>query len=636
MKNIFTPVTPILLLSSILVACGGGGSGGDNSSSNETTNSSDVTSTGTISRFGSVYVNGVRYDTSTTQVINADDGSVLLTNPSNAQLKAILGLGQVITVRGTRDDNNGVASSIIVDNELIGEVTSVSSADVSFVVLGQLISVTPETIIDDSLIETVRGSEIPNDLAFGDPSVTETLEQLLPIGTLVEVSGFPTQNGFEATRIEDTTELAGINFEAEVKGTVSNLTATEFTLNGLTVLYDTADLDPEDFNNIALENSQFVEVHGTAISATTIDATRIELEDRRFDNDFSLGNSGKFEIEGIIQSIQADASGTGGIITINGFDIHVDNISGFVEGIRIEIKGTILSDGSLSITRVKDESKNNIRIDDQVISADLTSFTTRLGLTITPTIRSRLEDDTIEDDDNLSVSDFLSNVNGQYIEARGFPLGSDIAWSKIEIEDDNKQECRLRGRVANISGDATSFSFTIEGITINSDQVSDNNFESGNDVSIGRSQFFAQLNDGDSVQAKSDKNGIGCTDGELIARELEFEPEDNMLYGSNDDDSSDDLNDDSTSNDSFDNEIVGTASNITATSFDLAGLTITVNDNTLIDDSLIESALGFEVENEDSFGNLNFTLGELISNGMPLEVIVDRANGNLALSIEDR
>ena len=42
-------------------------------------------------------------------------------------------------------------------------------------------------------------AEIPNDVRFGD--LPETLDQLLSTGMLVGVSGFPSQNGLEATRV---------------------------------------------------------------------------------------------------------------------------------------------------------------------------------------------------------------------------------------------------------------------------------------------------------------------------------------------------------------------------------------------------------------------------------------------------
>ena len=137
------------------------------------------------------------------------------------------------------------------------------------------------------------------------------------------------------------------------------------------------------------------------LSATMIDASRIELEDDLVDDDF---NSGEIEIEGVIKEVRPDIQGTGGVIVINGLEIRVNNVTPFSEGLRVEIKGTLQSDGSIVITRLQDESEDTVRTEDIAVSANGTSFITRLGLTITPSDRSRLEDDTINDDDNLSIA----------------------------------------------------------------------------------------------------------------------------------------------------------------------------------------------------------------------------------------
>ena len=613
-SNKYIQASLAIVIFSTLTAC----SSGDGSTAGGATG---VTSSGVVTGFGSVFVNGVRYQTENARIISADDDSVILENPSNAQLQSVLGVGQVVTVRGTRtDDSNGVADTVRFDDELVGEITAVSAGDGSFVVLGQTVSVTPDTIIDDSIIEAARGgAEIPNDVRVGD--VPETLDQLLSAGMLVGVSGFPSQNGLEATRIEDVSAQTGVGggqLEAEVKGFVRNLVPGQFEINGLTVIYDDGDLDSEDFSSLTLGNGQYVEVHGTALSATMIDASRIELEDHFVDDDF---DSGEIEIEGVIQQVRPDVQGTGGMIVINGLEVRVNDVSPFSEGLRVEIKGFLQTDGSVVITRLQDESEDTVRTEDIAVSADATSFVTRLGLTISPSERSRLEDDTLNDDDNLSINAFLGNVTGQRVEARGFPLDGGTAWTRLEIEDDNDQDCRLRGPVANITGDAADFSFTIEGVVIDVSQVSDNNFEAAG--AFGRTAFFNQLSPGAIVQAKSDVSGSGCVNGTLTAREIEFEPENDVFVGGGGGDDVDD------------NQINGTVSNVSASSFVVAGLTITVNPATLIDDSIIEAARGVEIANDQPLGSLPETLQELLPVGLSVEVGVDRSNGLVAIYIED-
>ena len=272
------------------------------------------------------------------------------------------------------------------------------------------------------------------------------------------------------------------------------------------------------------------------------------------------------------------------------------------------------------ITRLHDESEDTVRTEDIAVSANGTSFITRLGLTITPSDRSRLEDDTINDDDNLSISAFLGNVNGKRIEARGFPLNGDTAWTRLEIEDNNDQDCRLRGPAANITGDAADFNFTIDGVVIDVSQVSDNNFEATG--VFGRTAFFNQLSTGAIVQATSDNSGSGCVNGTLTAREVEFEPENDVFVSGG-------------GNGVNDNQINGTVSAVTASTLVVAGQTITVSANTLIDDSIIEAVRGAELPNDLPFGSLPESLQELLPIGSNVEVGVDRSNGLVAIYIED-
>ena len=567
-----------IAISTTLIACGGGSS--NNSDNNQTPSSGNpITSKGIITGFGSVFINGVRFETNNSRIVSEDDGSVIMQNPTNAQLQSVLGLGQVITVSGSQSDsNNGVANTISVDNELLGQISSVSSVNASFVVLGQTVSVTPNTIIDDSIIEAVRGTEIPADLPFA--SIPESLDQLLQLGMTVEISGLPSQNGFEATRIEDVNNqgsgvlpTSNTSSSVEVKGIISGLTSNQFEINGLIVIYDTSDLDTEDFSNQALANGQFVEVHGSALSSTMIDATRIELENQFSDDNF-LSN------------------------------------------------------------------QDNIRTSDIAISINGASFTTRLGLNITPTSRTRLEVDSSNDGDNLSIGDFLDSVSGKRIKARGFSLNGSPVWTRLEIEDGTNSDldCRLRGPVSNISGNANNFSFSIEGVVVDTSQVANNNFEGANDQSIGRSAFFNSLSNGDIIQATSGDSGSGCSNGQLTAREVEFEAVNgisninNVNNNTNVSTSNNTSNSDSNFNDT---EINGTVSSVSTNSFVVGGQVISVTADTLIDDSIIEDARGVEIPNDLPFGGLPESLQQLLPVGLKVEVQLNNSNGLVAISIED-
>jgi hypothetical protein len=89
--------------------------------------------------------------------------------------------------------------------------------------------------------------------------------------------------------------------------------------------------------------------------------------------------------------------------------------------------------------------------------------------------------------------------------------------------DDDDIDCELRGPVSTIVGDETSFTFDIQGVTVSTDAVQDDDFKAVNETSIGRSMFFANLFDGMIVEAQSRDLEGACMTGALDARQVEFE-----------------------------------------------------------------------------------------------------------------
>ena len=232
--------------------------------------------------------------------------------------------------------------------------------------------------------------------------------------------------------------------------------------------------------------------------------------------------TGQFKINGLTviydnsdldrEDFSSQSVSNGQFVEVHGFAVS----STMVDAMRIELEKRFTDTNFLN-------NQNNTRTEDIAISTNGLSFTTRLGLNITPSSRSRIEDETIKNDKNLSIGDFLGNVSGKRVAGRGFSLNKNTVWTRLEISKKNDRDCRLRGAVSNITGTPSSFSFSIEGIKIDTSQVSNNHFQSASGQIIGRASFFNNLALGKIVQAKSDKSGSGCTNGQLTAREVEFE-----------------------------------------------------------------------------------------------------------------
>jgi hypothetical protein len=396
--------------------------------------------------------------------------------------------------------------------------------------LGQTVRVDANTVFDDLGDANLDGSVDLRDLA---PA---------PHPVIVEISGFATADGFLATRIEraEATEDDSDD-DGEVKGVVTALdeAAGTFTLGTLRVSYDATDLDPEDFTSDGLADGMFVEVKGVLLGDGTLDATRIERED---DLDSGDDDGSEFEIEGILQAV--DTAADPDTVTIDGVIVPVSDASRLVglEGRRVELEGTFDAAGVLVLrtgsSGVKLEVENVIRVEDQVTTVDIDSFTTQLGIVVTPTGTSRVEDDASEDGDRLTSADFLARLQpGDHVEARGYPnADGSISWTRVERKDEDDFECSLRGPVDD--GSIADPIFGILDVTVDTSGISSDDDFQDDDLAIGRDAFFAALAAGTIVEAKSQTSDAACSDGLLLAREVEFEHDDGV-YGSSDDDGDD-------------------------------------------------------------------------------------------------
>ena len=119
----------------VLVACGGGSMSGSNV--NPVQGVSQIVSTsGTITAFGSVFVNGVRYDVSAAKL--KKNGRVVA--------QAALAVGEVALVRGKQNlsAGQGSAESVEVEDNVVGPVGTITGTS-ELTVLGQTVKVTAGT-----------------------------------------------------------------------------------------------------------------------------------------------------------------------------------------------------------------------------------------------------------------------------------------------------------------------------------------------------------------------------------------------------------------------------------------------------------------------------------------------------------
>ncbi len=473
----------------LVAACGGGG--GDDSSSGPaappagqpppTGSAKAVFASGAISGFGSVIVNGVRYDTTGTEV-RIDD---------RAGAVAELRVGQVVRVEAEVDDRGQARARRIEQEHLLsGTVQSVDAASGALTVAGQVVRIDDDTSFDDSIGGSLAG---------------------VAVGDWIEVHGFAGSDGqARATRLEraDATET-----EVEVTGLVANLdtVARRFSVGSLRVDYSMATL--EDFAATSLGNGVLVEVKGREILPDgALRATRVEREDGG-----AMGPAGgEAEIEGLVTRFgsASDFDVAGRRVTTTASTVFVGGAAtDLALDVKVEAEGRVDASGVLVAVKVAFKRASSVRVTAPVEAVDVVAGTLRaLGLTIAIDANTRKEDH--ESDDQFFSLESLRV--GDWVEVQGYPdpsASGRVIATRLEREDP-EDEVELRGRAEELQ----SPRFRILGTSIETTPATE--FED-EDVRIDTATFFARAA-GQVVEVDGQWNGTSLT-----ARNAEIERPDN-------------------------------------------------------------------------------------------------------------
>ena len=409
-------------------------------SSSNTDNTSAANVSGVITGFGSVYVDGVEYETNGTTV--TIDG----VPASESDLR----VGMLVNVTGSDDGTNGNALSIDFDDELEGIVTQ-TVAGGGLIVMGQSITVDNSTNLE------------------GIADIAE-----LAVGDEVEVSGYPDGNGsIHATYIELEDTYNGTD-EIEVKGSVSALdeTAMIFTIGTMTVDYSAATTDA------GLADGVYVEVKAeSAPDATTniLVATKVELEDG---GEYGVdGDDGEeLEIEGLITAI--DTTSTPNTITVNGqtFDVPAGiDVSGFAVDdmidLDIEVVGTDLIITEIEEDGFDDDVAGKIEVEATVTATDTTANTITLGgvtISVDPA-QTVMLDHSVNPDQFFNLgsinTDTSNGLVADRVEVEAIPNAAGDGYIAISIErtSSTSNVVELEGPV---TVDGTSSALSIAGVTL--------------------------------------------------------------------------------------------------------------------------------------------------------------------------
>ncbi len=391
-----------------LTACSGGGSG------TSTTNDTSGTTTGVVTGFGSVFVNGVEYETSSATI--SIDGV--------ASTESQLAVGDIVTLQGSvnADGSTGTATSISSSDELEGYVLDLSNLSAegtgTINVMGQTVSISLDTVFDSDAITAIT------DLQLND---------------IVEVHGYSDGNGtVTATRIEAKNDADDV----EVKGLISELNeaTTTFMLGGLIIDYSAAtELPATLLDGLYVEAETTELLTGDLSTGFTMLASKVEIED---DGDMDIdGDEGEeIKAQGVVSDV-TDISFrfNGTLVEFSSLEDDDFDLNTLVDGMMITVEGTIDANGDFIIKEIEEDEVSELETEGTVTATTDTTITitvamdaSNTAMTFTVSNSTRMIDD---QDEQITPVRFFSLANvavGDYVEIE-YSV-DDITGEKIATE----------------------------------------------------------------------------------------------------------------------------------------------------------------------------------------------------------
>lgn len=434
-------------------SCGGGGS------TTPSTSSTAAISFGTVTGFGSVFVNGVEFDTSKA-VVYIEGQQVTNANPD-----LLLNLGMQVKVTGTvnPDGKTGVATRVDYEDNFEGPISSIDTVNGTVTVLGQAVRVDTGTNFEGT---TDLGSLSANDV--------------------IEVSGIPDASGtIRATLIEKKTSTNGTS---EIKGLIKLLADTNktFKLGTLSVDYSKAALPDQ-----AMADGMAVEVTGTFdVNTNILMATKVEAREH------SLAPAGsELEVKGLIVGFNSptDFQVNGQKITTTGSTrFENGDASALAADVEVEVEGSVNAEGVLVAKEIAFRHQAEMEVQGKVEAVDRAAGAiTILGKQVLINNYTEIEDESSTPNRYFKVGDIQP---GDYVSVEAYPSGNQ--WIATDLERKylysdtlpaEMQDMRFSGKVSVV----TPGNLEISGITVQADP-STTQFRDGAGQSATADAFFTQ------------------------------------------------------------------------------------------------------------------------------------------------
>ena len=463
----------------LLSGCGSGGGEGATTG----TASGSASASGTVTDFGSLFVNGKKFEANDVFVEQDGESKRCSIGPNDT---CGFKKGMQVTANGSFSGSQHTANSIRQKDAVEGLVQSVAADRASLVVMGQTVLVDATTVIDNN----IPGQNILN---------------LVPGTDHVEVNGHIQLGGIiQATFIEKKAPPAVVT--PEVRGFVTghNDGTKTFKIGNLTVDYSTtppAGLSDMPNPTQTSWNDLFVEVKGANTTAfnlatVTLSASKVEPENQGIGN-----NVDEFEVEGFVTNVvSVDINtrvahffiGTTEVRTTSNTEFREGTVDEIVLGAKMSAEGR-LEKGVLIAKHVK--FKESARLEGDIETLAPNSFTIKglQSITVTFNSQTRIDNGPLQD--------------GLHVQVRGRLTGANtIIATRIKVESADS-DIVLQGQVQQMTGD----DLRILGGTVDTSTISNDKFEGLNDQSIGRAAFFNTVQVGTLVKVQGQLNGTVVT-----------------------------------------------------------------------------------------------------------------------------
>lgn len=429
--------TAIPLAIGILSACGGGGGGSIGIADGGIRGTGS--SVGPVSGFGSVFVNGVKFETRNIPNRSVDSNDDISSEDD-------LEKGMILRVEGVwRPDNTGEAERLEYDDTFRGPISDVvlpdaaNNAPGSFRMLGQTIR------FDNRTVVRVGNGELTDDMT-------------------VRVSAWRTGDGYRASYVGSVT--TGPDFPLELEGRIEEVNPDRFRIGtqwirgGLNVGY------PGDLTINDVVVGALVEVEGRFLSpGGDIIAAEIRFaDDRRFRGE----EDEDIELSGPVQSLNL----SGSTFLLNGVPVDFDGQTEFDDFSRSRIADGLLVqvEGEFRSGRVYAEEiellEGNAEVEAAVQSADPSANELIVG-----GVTVRITNNTLIDSDD----DITNNVfDADFLEVEGIERRDEndqvfLEALNIEIES-AEDEFSLKGRLETGNYPLVTGTLRVLGVSLSYDE----------------------------------------------------------------------------------------------------------------------------------------------------------------------